>query len=155
MRCLLQRVTKASVRVEDKVVGKIGRGLVIFAAVGQRESEEDLQYLIDKITNLRIFPDESGRFNVSLLDIQGELLVISQFTLFADTRKGRRPSFTEAAPPKEAEAFLNRFVDLLRVSGLRVETGRFGEHMEVEIYNDGPVTIWIDSKERERPRRSV
>jgi D-tyrosyl-tRNA(Tyr) deacylase len=122
--------------------------------VGKGDSEPDAQYLADKIANLRIFSDEADKFNLSALDIGGEVLVVSQFTLFADTRKGRRPSFTDAAPPEEAEPLIETFIQLLRAAGLRVESGRFRQNMLVEIHNVGPVTIFIDSEERLKPRRS-
>lgn len=147
MKALLQRVTGASVSVAGKVVGRIGRGLVVFVGVASGDTEKDAQYLIQKTINLRIFSDEVGRFNLSALDIKGELLVVSQFTLLADTRKGRRPSFIEAAPPAQAEELFERFVEQARATGLKVETGRFQQYMQVEIYNDGPVTILLDSRE--------
>lgn len=146
MKALLQRVTRASVSVASEVVGKIGRGLVVFVGVASEDTEKDAQYMAQKTVNLRIFSDEEGRFNLSALDIKGELLVVSQFTLLADTRKGRRPSFTEAAPPAQAEEIFERFVEQTRAAGLRVETGRFQQYMQVEIHNDGPVTILLDSK---------
>jgi D-tyrosyl-tRNA(Tyr) deacylase len=120
--------------------------------VARGDSEADARYVAEKTANLRVFPDESGKFNRSTLDISGEVLVVSQFTLVASTRKGRRPSFTEAAPPEEAEPLVNTFVQFLRSAGLKVETGRFQQHMLVEIHNDGPVTIFIDSEERLKPR---
>jgi len=143
---LLQRVTRASVSVDSEVVGRIGRGLVVFVGVASGDTEKDAQYLAQKAVSLRIFSDEEGRFNLSALDIKGELLVVSQFTLLADTRKGRRPSFIEAAPPAQAEEIFERFVEQARATGLRVETGRFQQYMQVEIHNDGPVTILLDSK---------
>jgi len=146
VKVLLQRVTKASVSVGGEVVGRIGGGLVVFVGVASGDTEKDAQYLAQKMVNLRIFSDEEGRFNLSALDINGELLVVSQFTLLADTRKGRRPSFTEAAPPAQAEEIFERFVEQARATGLRVETGRFQQYMQVEIHNDGPVTILLDSK---------
>ena len=146
MKALLQRVTKASVSVGGEVVGRIGRGLVVFVGVASGDTEKDAQYLAQKTVSLRIFSDEEGRFNLSALDIKGELLVVSQFTLLADTRKGRRPSFIEAAPPAQAEEIFERFVEQARATGLRVETGRFQQYMQVEIHNDGPVTILLDSK---------
>ncbi len=146
MKALLQRVTSASVSVGGEVIGRIGRGLVVFAGVASGDTEKDAQYLAQRTVNLRIFADEKGRFNLSALDIKGELLVVSQFTLLADTRKGRRPSFIEAAPPAQAEAIFERFVEQARATGLRVETGRFQQYMQVEIHNDGPVTILLDSK---------
>ena len=148
MKVLLQRVVGASVSVAGEVVGRIGRGLVIFVGVASGDTERDVEYLAQKTVNLRIFSDEAGKFNLSALDIRGELLVVSQFTLLADTRKGRRPSFVEAAPPSEAEALFERFVEELRASGLKVETGRFQQYMQVEIHNDGPVTILLDSREK-------
>ena len=146
MKVLLQRVTRASVSVGGEVVGEIGQGLVVFVGIATGDAEKDTQYLVQKITNLRVFSDEEGRFDLSALDIKGELLVVSQFTLLADTRKGRRPSFTEAAPPARAGEMFERFVEQARGTGLRVETGRFQQYMQVEIHNDGPVTILLDSK---------
>ena len=148
MKALIQRVTMASVSVEDKVVGKIGLGLVVFIGVANGDSTEDIQYLIRKIVELRIFDDADGKFNLSALDVKGELLLVSQFTLLATTRKGRRPGFTDAAAPEIAETLFNQFVEQVRARGLKVETGRFQTHMLVEINNDGPVTIFIDSHER-------
>jgi len=146
VKALLQRVTRASVSVTSEVVGRIGRGLVVFVGVASGDTEKDAQYLARKIASLRIFSDEEGRFNLSALDIKGELLVVSQFTLLADTRKGRRPSFTEAAPPAQAKEMFERFVEQAYATGLRVQTGRFQQYMQVEIHNDGPVTILLDSK---------
>ena len=120
--------------------------------VARGDSDADARYLAEKTANLRVFPDESGKFNLSTLDVSGEILVVSQFTLIASTRKGRRPSFTEAAPPEEAEPLVNTFVQFLRSAGLTVKTGRFQQYMLVEIHNDGPVTIFIDSDERLKPR---
>jgi len=148
VKVLLQRVTQASVSVAGEVVGRIGWGLVVFIGVASGDTEKDAQYLAQKTVNLRIFSDEEGRFNLSALDIKGELLVVSQFTLLADTRKGRRPSFTEAAPPAKAEEIFERFVEQARATGLRVQTGRFQQYMQVEIHNDGPVTILLDRKEK-------
>ena len=148
MKALLQRVTTASVSLGNKEVGSIGRGLVVFLGVASGDTEKDAQYLAQKIVNLRIFSDEEGKFNLSALDIGGELLLVSQFTLLADTRKGRRPSFIEAAPPAQAEELFERFVEQARATGLKVETGRFQQHMQVEIHNDGPVTILLDSREK-------
>ncbi len=148
MKALLQRVTGASVSIGGEVVGRIGRGLVVLVGVASGDTERDVDYLAQKVVNLRIFPDDSGKFNLSALDIKGELLVVSQFTLLADTRKGRRPSFIEAAPPAQAEELFGRFVGQVRVTGLRVETGRFQQYMQVEIHNDGPVTILLDSREK-------
>ena len=148
MKALLQRVTAAQVTVESEVVGKIGHGLVVFIGVANDDTPEDINYLTRKIVELRIFEDTEGKFNLSLLDVSGELLLVSQFTLLANTRKGRRPGFTDAAPPEIAEALFNQFVEQVRTTGLKVETGRFQIHMHVEINNDGPVTIMIDSRER-------
>ena len=150
MRALLQRITKASVEAGGEVVGEIARGLVVFVGVAQGDTERDANYLADKIANLRIFSDKASKFNLSALETGGEILVISQFTLLADTRKGRRPSFVQAALPEQAEALFNLFVRHVRDTGLRVETGRFQQHMLVEIHNDGPVTIALDSKEKLR-----
>ena len=147
MKALLQRVTGASVSVAGEVVGRIGQGLVVFVGVASGDTEKDAQFLVQKTVNLRIFADEEGKFNLSALDIKGELLLVSQFTLLADTRKGRRPSFVEAAPPAEAEELFEQFVEQSRATGLKVETGRFQQYMQVEIHNDGPVTILLDSRE--------
>lgn len=154
MRALVQRVSKASVSIEGGTVASIEQGLVVLIGVGKGDSEQDAQYLADKIANLRIFSDEADKFNLSALDTQGEILVVSQFTLLADTRKGRRPSFTDAAPPEEAEPLIDKFVQFLQAAGLKVQTGRFRQNMLVEIHNSGPVTIFMDSEERLRPRRS-
>jgi D-tyrosyl-tRNA(Tyr) deacylase len=121
---------------------------VVFVGVADGDTEEEARYLAQRTVNLRIFADEEGRFNLSVLDIKGELLVVSQFTLLADTRKGRRPSFVEAAPPAPAEELIERFVGEARATGLKVETGRFQQYMQVEIHNDGPVTILLDSKDK-------
>lgn len=146
MRALIQRVTRASVSVNGQEVAGIGTGLVCLVGVAVGDTEDDAKSLVDKIVNLRVFPDDQGKFNISLLDIHGEMLAVSQFTLLADTRKGRRPSFTQAAPPAEAEALFNRFVEMAAFSGIRVGTGLFQQHMLVEIHNDGPVTIQLDSR---------
>jgi D-tyrosyl-tRNA(Tyr) deacylase len=144
----VQRVSKASVSVGGEVVGKIGPGLVVLVGVARGDTERDAFYLADKIINLRIFADEASKFNLSALETEGEILIISQFTLLADTRKGRRPSFEEAAPPEQAETLVGLFVGRVRESRLKVETGRFQQHMLVEIHNDGPVTIALDSKDK-------
>ncbi len=146
MKALLQRVTRASVSIGNKEVSEIGRGLVVLLGVAGGDTEEDAQYLAQKIVNLRIFSDQEGKFNLSALNVGGELLLVSQFTLLADTRKGRRPSFAEAAPPAQAEELFEYFVEQVRATGLKVETGRFQQYMQVEIHNDGPVTILLDSK---------
>ena len=148
MKALLQRVTEASVSVAGEVVGRIGQGLVVFVGVANGDTIRDVQYLVQKIVNLRIFPDGDGKFNLSALDVKGELLMVSQFTLLADTRKGRRPSFIEAAPPESAVALFEQFVKESQATGLKVETGRFQQYMQVEIHNDGPVTIMLDSREK-------
>ena len=146
MKAVVQRVIQASVSIGQEKVAQIGRGLVVLVGIAKGDSEKDAQYLVEKIANLRIFSDEQGKFNLCVQDIGGELLIVSQFTLLASTKKGRRPSFTEAAPPGEAEVLFKRFVELAQTTGLKVETGRFQEHMLVEIYNDGPVTILLDSR---------
>ena len=148
LKALLQRVSKASVSVADEVVGQIGQGLVVFLGISTGDTEQDARYLAEKTVGLRIFPDSEGRFNLSALDTSAELLVVSQFTLLADTRKGKRPSFTEAAKPEEAEALFERFLSYLRSSRLRVASGLFQQHMLVEIHNDGPVTILLDSTDK-------
>ena len=148
MKALLQRVSGASVSISGEEVGRIGWGLVVFLGVADGDTEKDAQYLVAKIINLRIFADAEDRFNLSALDIGGELLLVSQFTLLADTRKGRRPSFTEAAPPAQAEELFDYFVEQARASGLRVATGRFQQYMQVEIHNDGPVTVMLDSRDK-------
>ena len=148
MKALLQRVSKASISVNGEVVGEIGQGLVAFVGVAQGDAERDVNYLADKIVNIRIFADEASKFNLSALETGGAILLVSQFTLLADTRKGRRPSFIEAAPPGQAETLFKLLVDRMRDTGLKVETGRFQQHMLVEIHNDGPVTIALDSKEK-------
>ena len=141
-------MSQASVSVAGEVAGRIGNGVVVLVGISRDDSERDARYLAAKTVELRIFPDSEGRFNLSALDISAELLVISQFTLLADTRKGRRPSFTEAAAPEEAEALFELFLAQLRSSGLRVESGRFQQHMMVQIHNDGPVTIMLDSRDK-------
>ncbi len=144
MRAVVQRVRRASVSVDGKTMGEIGRGLVILLGIGHGDGEDQARWLARKIANLRIFEDERGLFNHSLLDVEGEALVVSQFTLYADARKGRRPSFVNAAPPEMAEPMVDRFVELLRAEGVPVQTGVFGARMLVEIFNDGPVTILLE-----------
>ncbi len=150
MRALLQRVSRASVTVNEQVVGQIGQGLLVLLGVGQDDSEVQVKTLADKIVHLRIFGDEEGKMNRSLLDIGGEVLVVSQFTLFADVRRGRRPGFTDAAPPSIAEPLVERFKAAIGAYGLTVADGVFGAYMEVELLNTGPVTIWMDSEEMQR-----
>jgi D-tyrosyl-tRNA(Tyr) deacylase len=146
MKALVQRVSKASVSVNDRIVGKIGPGLVIFLGVAQGDSREDAAYLAKKVVNLRIFADGSSKFSLSALDTRGDILIVSQFTLLGDARKGRRPDFTAAAPPDVARQMYEFFVQQVRTSGLNVETGLFQEHMLVEVHNDGPATISLESK---------
>jgi D-aminoacyl-tRNA deacylase len=147
VRALLQRVSRAEVRVEDEVVGRIGPGLVILLAVGPDDRDAVADALAKRVTELRIFRDPAGRTNESLLDMGGDALVVSQFTLFADTKRGRRPGFTGAAPPDHAERLYERFVASLAALGPTVTTGRFGAEMAVELVNDGPFTIWLDTTE--------
>ncbi len=153
MRALVQRVSEASVTVGAEVVGSIGPGLVVLLGVSRDDGEEEARHIVGKVVNLRILADEEGKFNRSALDTGAELLVISQFTLYGDTRKGRRPSFVEAAIPELAEELFDRAIGLFRETGLTVETGRFQAHMMVSLCNDGPVTIMLDSADRQRPRR--
>lgn len=153
MRALLQRVSSASVRVDAEVVGSVGTGLLVLLGVSREDSEEDARYLAERTLNLRIFPNDENRFNISALDVGAGLLLISQFTLYADTRRGRRPDFTQAAGPEEAERLYEHVVTLFRQSGLQVCTGRFGQYMQVELCSEGPVTIMLDSADRHRSRR--
>ncbi len=153
MRAVLQRVSSASVDIDGAPVAVIGSGLLVLAAVGREDADADAEYIVDKTVNLRVFPDEAGRFDRSVLDVGGSLLVVSQFTLYGDTRKGRRPSFTEAAAPADAASRFDDLVRRFRRAGAPVETGRFQEMMRVSLVNDGPVTIVIDSADRGRPRR--
>jgi len=144
MRALIQRVSKASVTVEGQVISSIGHGLLILLGIGHGDGEAQAAFLAEKIANLRIFEDEAGKTNFSVLDVKGEAIVVSQFTLYADARKGRRPSFIDAALPDVAAPLVERFVELLRGHGVPTQTGQFGAHMEVEIHNDGPVTVWLE-----------
>jgi D-tyrosyl-tRNA(Tyr) deacylase len=148
MKVLVQRVSRASVSVNDRMVGRIGPGLVVFMGVAQGDSKEDAAYLANKVANLRVFADDSSKFSLSVLDTRGDILIVSQFTLLGDTRKGRRPDFTAAAPPDLAKELYESFVDQVRATGLKVETGVFQEHMVVEIHNDGPVTVSLESKNK-------
>ena len=151
MRVLLQRVARASVRVADETLGEIGVGLVAFVGVGPDDDEATADAMARRSTELRIFRDEAGRTNRSLVDVDGTALVVSQFTLYADTSRGRRPGFTGAAGPELADRLYERYASALRDLGIRVATGRFGAEMEVELVNDGPFTIWLDSAERAAP----
>lgn len=153
MRALVQRVSRASVTVQGEAVGEIGAGFVVLVGVSRDDVEADADYIVNKVAHLRVFADEQGKFNCSAMDVGAELLLISQFTLHADTRKGRRPSFVDAAPPTLAEPLFDRTVAKFRESGLHVATGIFQAHMMVSLTNDGPVTIMIDSADRDRPRR--
>ena len=153
MRVVIQRVSRASVRVDGEIIGEIGQGALILAGVKDGDTEDDVRYIAGKIPNLRIFADGDKHFESSITETGGSALVVSQFTLYADTRKGRRPSFVEAAQPAEAERLYELLVAELRNQGLTVETGRFGAMMDVELVNDGPVTIIIDSEDRQRARR--
>ena len=153
MRALVQRVTEASVEIDANEVGTIGAGLLVLLGVSADDEESDAEYLVPKIVNLRIFADDANRFNRSVVDVGGEVLVVSQFTLYADTRRGRRPDFTRAAPPDLAEKLYEHTVSLLRETGLTVATGQFQAYMQVRSQNDGPVTILLDSTDRQRSRR--
>ena len=153
MRALVQRVTQASVEIDGETVGAIDDGLVVLVGIHEDDDEEDAAYVVNKTVNLRIFGDDAGRFDRSALDAGAEFLVISQFTLYGDTRRGRRPSFSHAMPPEPATALFDRTLRLFEQTGLNVETGQFQAHMIVSIKNDGPVTIMIDSADRQRPRR--
>ena len=153
MRALLQRVTQASVEVDGIITGAVGVGLLVLLGIASGDTEEVAQKLADKVGGLRIFSDEQGKFNLSLHDVAGAVLVVSQFTLLADTRKGKRPSFVDAAPPEIAERLVAAFCDQLRHAGIQVETGVFGAHMHVALVNDGPVTLMLDSADWLRARR--
>lgn len=144
MRAVIQRVTGASVSIDGEMGGRIGAGLVVLLGIGKGDTEEEARWMAKKVASLRIFADDQSKFNRSILEAGGSALVVSQFTLYGDARKGRRPSFSHAAPPEVAEPLCARFVDLLRAEGLEVATGRFGAMMLVEIHNDGPVTIWLE-----------
>jgi D-aminoacyl-tRNA deacylase len=146
VRAVVQRVSRASVTVGGRVAGEIGAGLLVLLGVSRIDNAESAAYLAEKIVNLRIFPDEAGKMNRSLLDSRGSALVVSQFTLYGDTRGGRRPSYIQAAPPEEANRLYEEFVRAMRALGVQVATGVFQAHMEVELINDGPVTILLDSE---------
>jgi D-aminoacyl-tRNA deacylase len=145
MRAVVQRVSRAQVAVADEIVGKIGSGLLVFLGVSKTDSEDDADYLAEKAVSLRIFEDVHEKMNLSVSDIRGEVLVVSQFTLYGDARRGRRPSFDQAAPPELADRLYQHFVDRVRASGLKCETGRFRATMKVDLMNHGPVTILLDS----------
>ena len=149
MKAVIQRVTYASVVVDGETVGSIGVGLMVLLGAARGDTEEDVRWIARKMAEMRIFSDAEGKFNLGLGDVGGAILLVSQFTLLADTRKGRRPSFLDAAPPEEAERLVSLCADHLRGMGIHVETGRFGAHMEVSLLNDGPVTILLDSKTRD------
>lgn len=145
MRAVVQRVTYSSVEVDGVIVGEINKGFNVLLGISKDDTEEDMKYIKDKIINLRVFSDENDKMNLSLLDIKGELLLISQFTLYGDARKGRRPNFMNALGGEEAKKFYDKFVEMMKETGLKVETGIFGADMKVDIKNDGPVTILLDS----------
>ena len=148
MRILIQRVEKASVSVNGCLKGKINKGLLIFVGISKSDTNSDIEYVVDKSVNLRLFPDVNGKFHFSVRDIKGELMVISQFTLYGDTRRGRRPSFSDAMGPVEAEDIFNKVIQRFKSnSGLAVAEGQFGSHMDIKLINDGPVTIWLDSED--------
>lgn len=145
MRALIQRVQEARVRVDADVIGEIGAGLLILLGVGKGDERKDAAHLVKKICELRIFEDDGGKMNLSVEQVGGALLVVSQFTLYGDCKKGRRPSFFDAMPPEEASVLVDHFIDLARARGRAVETGRFGANMAVELVNDGPVTLWLET----------
>lgn len=146
MRALIQRVKRASVTINSEVTGKINNGLLIFLGVGEDDTEKQVQYLVEKCTGLRIFTDEQDKMNLSVKDINGEILIVSQFTLFGDCKKGKRPSFVRAARPETAIPLYESFIAHCKNTGLNVQTGEFGADMQIELINDGPVTIWLDTE---------
>ena len=148
MKAVIQRVSRANVDVNDETIGKIGRGFLVLLGVANEDTDEDMDYLVKKITQMRIFEDESGKMNLSLKDVGGEILIISQFTLFASTKKGNRPSFTEAGAPDFSKEMYLKFIAACRDCGIHTEEGEFGAHMMVSLVNDGPVTITMDSKQK-------
>lgn len=149
MRVVIQRVTEAAVSINEEISGKINKGLLILVGIGQDDHTEDIQWLTQKITNLRIFSDDDGKMNLSILDIKGEILLVSQFTLYASTKKGNRPSFIQSAPPTIAIPLYEQFIQSLKETGIAIQTGQFGADMKISLTNDGPVTIIIDSKNKE------
>jgi D-aminoacyl-tRNA deacylase len=155
MRALIQRVSRASVTIGSETIAAIGKGLAVLLGAASGDSEKDVKFLAEKTANLRIFEDDGGKMNLSTLEIKGEILVVSQFTLIADTVKGRRPSFMDAAPPDVAEPLIEQYIAELRSTGLRVSSGRFRAYMSVEIINDGPVTIILDSAEKFKANKKV
>ena len=152
MKALIQRVRSASVSIDGKIVGSISEGLVVLIGIARNDGEDEVKWVVDKTLNLRLFSDEEGKFQYSASDVSGELLVISQFTLIANTRKGRRPSFIDAARPEHADPLFKSTLDQFRLSGLKVETGRFQAYMNVALDNDGPVTVMIDSEDMKSTR---
>jgi D-tyrosyl-tRNA(Tyr) deacylase len=148
MRILIQRVKTSKVVVEERDISQIGDGLLLFVGVGRDDNENDVQYLAKKVINLRIFEDEQGKMNLNVYQVKGQILSVSQFTLYANTKKGNRPGFDQSADPEMAEKYWIKFNDLLRGNDIEVQEGMFGAHMEIELLNDGPVTIWLDSKDR-------
>ncbi|WP_319471377.1 D-aminoacyl-tRNA deacylase [uncultured Trichococcus sp.] len=148
MRVVVQKVTEASVAVDGEIIGEIGEGFMLLVGIGKDDTQEDVHYLARKISKLRVFEDEEGKMNRALKDVDGAILSVSQFTLFAETKKGNRPSFTNAAPPETGETLYQAFNELLRAEGFPVASGKFGAHMAVSLINDGPVTILIDSKNK-------
>ena len=153
MKAVIQRVRRASVDIEGRIVGQIDRGLVVLLGVAQEDNQTDVEFLVEKLPAIRVFSDEAGKMNKSLSDIGGALLIISQFTLLADTDRGRRPSFEKAAPPEQAKVLYQLLVDQLQARRLQVETGEFGATMVVSLENDGPVTLVLDSRKREEVKR--
>lgn len=146
MRAVVQRVKRSSVKVDGEIVGSIGNGINVLIGICAEDTLDDIKYIVDKVVNLRIFQDDNDRMNLSLKDIDGEILAISQFTLYGDCRRGRRPNFMNALGGNEAKVLYDEFIHMLKDTGVKVETGVFGAHMDVEIQNDGPVTILLDSK---------
>ncbi len=148
MRAVVQRVSSAEVRVDDKMVGRVGKGLLVYLGVGKEDTVSDIEFMAEKVSGLRIFEDENGKMNLSVKDIDGEILAISQFTLYGDVRKGKRPSFSDSAAPDKGEELYNQFISRIQGIGIRIDKGIFGAHMMVDYVNDGPVTILLDSKKQ-------